>query len=815
MFQLPPALAALQACRQFIVYQLVPDPARPGKTNKFPINWATGQRHDAHDPAIWLDVGTAAATAEAFGESYGVGFVFTDTDDFWFIDVDECLEVDAEGNPTGWSPTAQALMSRFAGAAWEISASGRGLHGIGRGRAPTPRKIKYGNWFDLYTESRFVALTGTNAIGDAATMHDAALADLVRDYLTRDPNEKQSEWTTGPCPEWRGPEDDVRLIERAMRSQSAAQAFGTKASFKDLWEANVEVLAKCYPPDGNSKSGIPYNASSADSALAQALAFWTGKDCERIERLMRMSALKREKWEDDGYYLNRTITLCVGRQYDVLQDKPPEQAVTLAAGAGAATARAVTGETYLTAPEQMELFKGCVYVRDQHRALVPGGHLLKPDQFKVMYGGFSFPMDPQNERVVRNAWEAFTESQSYRSPRADGLCFRPELAPGALVDDAGMTLANVWWPIDTPRAEGDPSPFLRHLAKLLPVEDDRAKLLAYMAAVVQYPGRKFQWAPMLQGVPGNGKTLLIRALAYSVGDRYTHLPNSEDLVAGGAKFTAWLQQKLFIGLEEIYTGDRRNMMEALKPLITNSRIEIQAKGQDQFTGDNRANFMACSNHKDAVPKTEDERRWAIFFTAQQRFEDLARDGMDGNYMPDLWNWFEGRDAYAGHAPGFAIVNQFLRTFPIPHELNPAGAMHRAPMTSSTNEAIMLSVGAIEQEILEAVGQGLPGFAGGWVSSMAVDRLLVRLNAERRIPPRKRKELLTNLGYDWHPHLPEGRVSNPVQPDGGKTRLFIRRGHVLGNITEPRSISKRYTDDQNKALHEKGDHGAIDAPVNIP
>lgn len=795
MFVLPTALAALRAYRQFIVFQLVPDPARPGKTNKFPIDWRGGQRHDAHDPAIWLDAETAAGCAVALGDDYSVGFVFTEADDLWFIDVDECLEDGA------WSPTAQALMARFAGAAWEISASGRGLHGIGRGRAPTPRKIKYGQWFDLYTEARFVALTGTAIVGDANTDHTPALAQLVVEYLTRDPNEVQADWTTEAAPEWRGPADDAELIRRASKSQSAAQAFGNKAAFKDLFERNVEVLAKCYPPDGNSKSGAPYNQSSADSALAQSLAFWTGRNCERIERVMRLSALLRDKWNDGGYYLNRTITLCCGRQYDVLNDKPKELPATTQAAAGAPTATMVTGETFLTAVEQTDVFKGCVYVTAPHRALVPGGHLLKPDQFKVIFGGFSFPMDPTNERVVRNAWEAFTESQSYRSPRADGLCFRPELPPGALINDAGMILANVWWPIDTPCVAGDAGPYVRHLQKLFPVASDLEIITSYMAAVVQHPGVKFQWAPMIQGMPGNGKTLLLRALTFCVGERYTHLPNTEDLVAGGAKFTGWLQNKLLIGLEEIYTGDRRNMMDALKPLITNTRVEIQAKGQDQFTGDNRANFIAFSNHKDAVPKTDDERRWAVFFSGQQSVEDLKRDGMGGDYMPNLWAWLR--------ADGFAIVNNYLRSYAIPDELNPAGACHRAPQTSSTDEAILLSVGAIEQEILEAVGQGLPGFAGGWISSMAVDRLLVRLNAERRIPPRKRRDLLANLGYEWHPALPEGRVHNSVQPDNGKTRLFVKRGSLLRHLAEPRMVTKKYTEDQNAAAQNR----AIDGSVN--
>jgi primase-polymerase (primpol)-like protein len=191
-FVLPPALSALAAYHQFIVYKLTPSKSRPGKQDKLPMDWRVGLTHDAQDPAIWMDVETAAGMALAYGDGHGVGFVFTPQDPFWFIDIDDCI---TDGDR---SPTAQALTQRFDGAAVEISASGRGLHVIGKGRAPTPRKIKYAHYFDLYTEKRFVALTGTEAFGDAATYHDAALAQLVNNYLAPDANVVATEWTTVP-----------------------------------------------------------------------------------------------------------------------------------------------------------------------------------------------------------------------------------------------------------------------------------------------------------------------------------------------------------------------------------------------------------------------------------------------------------------------------------------------------------------------------------------------------------------------------------------------------------------------------------------
>jgi hypothetical protein len=330
-------------------------------------------------------------------------------------------------------------------------------------------------------------------------------------------------------------------------------------------------------------------------------------------------------------------------------------------------------------------------------------------------------------------------------------------------------------PIVTPATAGDPAPFLDHLQRLLPDGGDRAILLAYMAALVQYPGVKFQWCPMVQGLEGNGKTLLVSVLTQAVGRRYTHLPNASDI---SNKFNAWLMGKLFIGIEEIYTADRTEAIETLKPLITNPRVEIQGKGDNQSTGDNRANFLLTSNHQDAIRKTRLDRRYCVFYTAQQQPGDLERDGMTGDYFPRLYEWLK--------VGGYAVVNWYLRQYQIPAELNPASGCQRAPETTSTAVAIRASLGSIEQEVIEAIEEGRPGFAGGWISSFAFDRLLDDKRAATRIPRARRRDLLVSLGYEWHPGLRDGRVNNAMVDVGGlsgKPRLFIRTGHLAAQPAE--------------------------------
>ena len=123
-------LFGLSAYSQFIVYKLVPSTSRPGKADKLPCDWRTGQVCSAHSTEYWTDAATAEATAAAWGPEWGVGFVFTESDPWWFLDIDGCL------TPEGWSPLAQGLCELLAGCAVEVSQSGKGLHIFGTGVMP-------------------------------------------------------------------------------------------------------------------------------------------------------------------------------------------------------------------------------------------------------------------------------------------------------------------------------------------------------------------------------------------------------------------------------------------------------------------------------------------------------------------------------------------------------------------------------------------------------------------------------------------------------------------------------------------------------
>ena len=746
--------------------------------DKIPRSPHTGEVCTAHDAANWTTAEHACAVANYWGEGFGVAFSFTAQDPFWFVDIDGCFD------GVQWSPLALKVAALFPGAAMELSQSGKGMHIFGMGQAPAHGKKNTAHNMEFYTELRFVALTGVGCVGDAGTDHTAALYALTSEYFP--PTASASgdfSLSDEPCPEWRGPTDDAELLRRALGSRSAAGAFGGRASFADLWECNTDVLSKVYPDGG----GRMYDASQADAALVSHLAFWTGRHGERIMRLMQQSKLARDKWNREDY-LPRTIAEILARPGDVLTDKEPEPPSVPKASASAPTQTDVVGNTFLNPEAQKTLFNGCTYVIDQHRVLVPGGKLLKPDQFRVAFGGYAFSMDAINERTSRNAWEAFTESQVLRAPRADTICFKPLETPGAIIMDSGRSRANTWWPAAVRRTVGDVSPFLRHVEKMLPDERDRAILLSYMAACVQYQGVKFQWCPVLQGAEGNGKSTLLSVVSEAVGQHYTHWPKAIDLASD---FNGWIADKLFIGVEELKHRDHSkadDVIENLHLIVAGGRgTSVQKKGIDQISMEICANVMAATNHRNAIRKTRDNaRRFCVFYMAQQTKADIESAGMGGDYFPRFYDWLRNRD-------GWAIVSELLYGYPIHPEFNPAGGANRAPDTSSTDAVIAESLGSVEQQIAEAIAQDTPGFMGGWVSSVMLDKLLTdTLKMGNRLSHQRRREMLYGMGYILHPGLNDGRVNNPVQPDGRKPQLFVLASHPAARIVGAAEIARAYS-----------------------
>ncbi len=770
--------AALTKYAQFIIYKLVPIDDK--RTDKIPINPQTRKNIDPYNDYNWMHSDEAIKHSERLGSGYGVGFILTDKDPFFFLDIDHCLNPD-----NTWSELAKQLLNEFPGAAVEVSQSETGLHIIGHGKKEPHRCKNKPLDIELYTESRIISLTGIYARGDAGLNFDNQLSSLVARYFKPKANDsEQFEWTTEPVKEWNGEEDDDKLIKRALKSRSAA-IFKNKCTFKQLWQCDEDALSETYPDHHGSRA---YDESSADAALILHLSFWTGKNCQRIYDLLWKSSLVRDKW-DRNDYLKRSIVNGVsldGAVYSRGSNVEKKFNTELPQGLSIRE-----GDARMTVEAQLEFFNGCVYVKRPNHIFTGKGELLSQDAFNWEYGGHIFELDSQDmTKTTTKAWDAMKNSFTLSWAKVTGTCFKTDMELGEILVSEGRELVNTYLEIKTERIQGDPAPFLDLIKKLLPSERDQNILLSYMAACVQYKGTKFRYAPVLQGVEGNGKTFISQCLKHAIGARYTHFPVTNDLKS---TFNVWISERLLICVEEFYApGNRNEIIENLKVLISNEDVGVQPKGVDQYTTDNCANFIFTTQYVDAIRKTKDNRRFVVFYTAQQTNDDLIRDGMDHVYFNNLKKWMKNQ--------GYAIVNEMLCTYDIPNEFNPT-MLARAPDSSMVSEVISNSRGTVEHEIVEAVSEGKTGFSNGWISSMALDRFLKDKNLSRRMPRNKRKDMLKSLGYVMHPNLRDGRVNDVIGIDAGKPRLFIEEGHQAINLVGSSEIAKAYQNAQNPTINQ--------------
>lgn len=305
---------------------------RDGKETKLPKDPETGGFAQTDDPSTWGSFINALSKANS-GEMDGVGFVFTEDDNYVGIDLDDCRDPETEE----WDDWALEIMEDIGG--WiEISPSGTGAHIILKGEIPGSRNRK--GDLEMYEDGRFFTITGQlvdvngERLDDGAKtpeIKEAQLAlDAVYDRFLAEDDESANDTTVDVDPDkWghvdledhgdsntntsvRGPSIDD-LPSELRDIFNAAKTANNGYAFTELWR-------------GNWKSNADYpSQSEADLAFCDMLAFWFSGDPERMDRVFRASGLMRPKWDDVRYsdgstYGERTIEKAIAEVDDHYDD---------------------------------------------------------------------------------------------------------------------------------------------------------------------------------------------------------------------------------------------------------------------------------------------------------------------------------------------------------------------------------------------------------------------------------------------------------------------------------------------------------------
>ena len=296
----------LKQCRNWVCWRYV---ERGGKKTKIPVNPRTGGAAKSNDPGTWADFSLACRVAET-SHFDGVGFMLSRSP-YVGIDLDHCITTGPDGAPV-FSETARRVLEAAKSYA-EISPSGTGVHILIRGDIPSGRRNAE---IEVYPAGRFFTMTGRTIQGYGTIRAAQDVLDAITQTIEseRGPVETRDA-PAKPRPASPVPQGDEELLSRIRNSEQSAK------------------FAALY--DRGDISAYGNDHSAADMALMNILAFWTGNDAARMERIFSASALgQRRKWKERRDYRGWTISRAIrgtGKTYQPKQGQrndpaaiPPE-----------------------------------------------------------------------------------------------------------------------------------------------------------------------------------------------------------------------------------------------------------------------------------------------------------------------------------------------------------------------------------------------------------------------------------------------------------------------------------------------------------
>ncbi len=451
-------------------------------------------------------------------------------------------------------------------------------------------------------------------------------------------------------------------------------------------------------------------------------------------------------------------------EIDPLTGEPPEDDDPPAGGAGGkgpkGTSYSASGDKTPPPPKDRQ---GGKFVRDNWIWIVSMEKFMRLSD-GVMWSCKQFD-SYYNNLAQRGSYSAqLFSTDTIR--KVQRLVYRPGLD---IFLDGGMSV-NLWRPSAIVPKEGNTDIWQEHLNYLFQNEDDKNRVLNWMAWVYQNQMRKPNHGLLLVGVnTGTGKSWIARVLEQLIGPNNTQRPKNTSLKGD---FNAWaLQCKLCI-IEELMQIGRREVANELRDTITESTIEVNIKNVTAQKIENYMAMMAITNHRDAMPMESTERRWLVIET------NVSRKG-DGEYYKRLFGVLENPDALGAIA--YELQNRQLGKY---------DAAQAPEETDARKQMIELSRSDVESWLDENTGN-YPLAANVTTIRDVIDSMPVTLQRQPRLNTVVRTFLRDKLRGAPFP--------DPIRTkSSGKIRAWALHGKyaILGKLTED-EVAARYEADRLK------------------
>lgn len=238
--------------------------------------------------------------------------------------------------------------------------------------------------------------------------------------------------------------------------------------------------------------------------------------------------------------------------------------------------------------------------------------------------------------------------------------------------------------------------FAQHVKLLIPNEQDRRVFIDYLTYVVQNPGKKVNYAILMQGQEGDGKSFFAEMMGLILGPSNVH-------IIGGAQleeqWTSWAEGSQICFMEEVklHGVSGHSILNRFKPYVTNKTVVIRRMRTDPYSTPNVTSYVLFTNFQDALPLDRMDSRYYVIFSRWNSREELL-EWLDNNegYFDNLYGAVQA-------APG-SLKKWFLER-EISPDFKPDA---RAP--DSVSKKAMAQLARDEQaihidDILDTLGKG--------------------------------------------------------------------------------------------------------------
>lgn len=275
------------------------------KDNKVPHSVDTGFPISSNKPGDWGSFEDAIVENDLGSAWKGVGFLFTDEDDYCGIDLDDCI---VEGAVKPW---AAKVLKLFNTGYIEYSPSGRGLHIIVKATKPgaqckhtvlSKRGAVLGK-IEIYDRLRYFTITGklfdksfvTPGLAQEGVdkLYNGIFAATVATPATVAPTRSSSVATVATSQVVEQKPAPIRLTREEIESLIKSSTQGGK--YEALTSGSFEAAVSAYGGDH----------SSAEFALVSIVSWWTA-DFNICDSIFRSSPLYCGKWAPDTTKAGRT-----------------------------------------------------------------------------------------------------------------------------------------------------------------------------------------------------------------------------------------------------------------------------------------------------------------------------------------------------------------------------------------------------------------------------------------------------------------------------------------------------------------------------